>query len=206
MKHSCPLPLSSVSTESSANESAPDETAARLRRVIDCHYDLVWRAVRCFGVPDAFAEDEAQRVFCIAARRLDQIAPGAEPAFLFATARRVASDARRAARRRPEAAEWEVDGLYGVFPSTEELVDQRRARQTLDEVLGEMPVELRVVFVLCEIEELTTPEIAATVGIPVGTAASRLRRAREVFRSILRRRMAAGGRAERERGGGGNDR
>jgi len=38
------------------------------------------------------------------------------------------------------------------------------------------------VFVLFELEGMTTPEIAELIGIPLGTAASRLRRARETFR------------------------
>ena len=51
--------------------------------------------------------------------------------------------------------------------------------------------ELRAVFVLFEIEELSLSEIAGLLGIPAGTAASRLRRARETFRAIVKRRQAA---------------
>jgi RNA polymerase sigma-70 factor (ECF subfamily) len=61
----------------------------------------------------------------------------------------------------------------------------------LQEVLDQMPLELRAVFVLYEIEELTMAEIAEAVGIPPGTAASRLRRARESFHAIVRRLRAA---------------
>jgi RNA polymerase sigma-70 factor (ECF subfamily) len=43
------------------------------------------------------------------------------------------------------------------------------------------------VFVLFEIEGLPTPEIAKMINIPVGTAASRLRRAREEFRAVVAR-------------------
>jgi RNA polymerase sigma-70 factor (ECF subfamily) len=53
-----------------------------------------------------------------------------------------------------------------------------------------MTEEHRIVFVLFELEQLTTPEIATMLGVPVGTVASRLRRAREIFLS----------RAERGRG------
>jgi len=44
-----------------------------------------------------------------------------------------------------------------------------------------MPIELRAVFVLSEIEELTMAEIAVLMAIPPGTVASRLRRARVQF-------------------------
>jgi RNA polymerase sigma-70 factor (ECF subfamily) len=48
----------------------------------------------------------------------------------------------------------------------------------LDKVLAELPEDLRAIIVLFELEELRTPEIAEALGIPVGTVASRLRRAR----------------------------
>jgi RNA polymerase sigma-70 factor (ECF subfamily) len=177
--------------------SRADALNARLRRIVDEHYDFVWRVVRFLGVSDANAEDAAQLVFCVLARKLGDVAPGAESTFLFATASRVASEARRAARRRPIASRGDVDLLAIPLPSPDELLDQRRARQTLDEVLEAMPIDLRAVFVLFEIEELTIPEVAAAIGVRVGTAASRLRRAREEFQSILRRRNAARGHAGR---------
>jgi RNA polymerase sigma-70 factor (ECF subfamily) len=168
-----------------------DASSTRLRRIIDERYDFVWRAVRFLGVPEANAEDAAQLVFCVVARKLRDIAPEAESSFLFATASRVASEARRSARRGLATSDRNVDEIEAPLPTVDDLLDQRRARQTLDEVLGAMPIDLRSVFVLFEIEELTVPEIATAVGVRVGTAASRLRRAREEFRAILKRRNAA---------------
>jgi RNA polymerase sigma-70 factor (ECF subfamily) len=170
----------------------------RLRLLIDEHYDFVWRTLRYMGVPDASAEDGAQRVMCVLARRLDEVQEGAERAFLFSTALRVASTMRRSDRRRPRASpDANVDALASAAPGTDELLDERRAHEVLRRVLDEMPLDLRVVFVLFEIEELTTPEIAAMLGIPLGTAASRLRKARETFQAIVRR-MKAGARRRRE--------
>jgi len=166
-------------------------TPTRLRRIVDTHYDLVWRTVRHFGVDESSAEDAAQQVMCVLARRLDDVAPGAEAAFLFSTALRVASEARRAARRRPLSDVPDVDTIAAGVPSPEELVDERNAREVLRKVLDAIPFDLRVVFVLFEIEELTVAQVATVVGVPVGTAASRLRRARETFRAIVRRRLAA---------------
>jgi RNA polymerase sigma-70 factor (ECF subfamily) len=57
----------------------------------------------------------------------------------------------------------------------------------LDEVLDAMTMDLRTVFVLFELEELPTAEIARLLEIPVGTAASRLRRAREEFHVLAKR-------------------
>jgi RNA polymerase sigma-70 factor (ECF subfamily) len=50
-----------------------------------------------------------------------------------------------------------------------------------------MPDDLQAVFVLCEIEELAAPEAAELLAIPVGTVASRLRRAREHFQAAAQR-------------------
>jgi RNA polymerase sigma-70 factor (ECF subfamily) len=56
-----------------------------------------------------------------------------------------------------------------------------QARRLLDLILDRLPEEQRTVFVLSEIEGMTAPEVAAIVGVPLGTVSSRLRRAREQF-------------------------
>ena len=57
-------------------------------------------------------------------------------------------------------------------------------RLILQRVLNQLPLELRVVFVLYELEELTMADIAATLALPPGTVASRLRRSREQFQLL----------------------
>ncbi len=148
--------------------------------------------------PDASAEDIAQQVFCIAARKVDEIASGAERSFLLATAWRVASENRRAASRRPIATDADVEQIEAPLPSPEDLLDQKRARVALQSVLDAMTPELRMVFVLFELEGLTLPEIATAAVIPLGTATSRLRRAREAFQDIVKRRNAAASSMARE--------
>src|SRR3954453_16892405 len=155
---------------------------ARLAEMLRAHFRDVWRIVRRFGVPENSADDAAQEVFIIAARRLSDIAPGSERPFLFASAVRVAANARRALGARRECAE--DDSLpEGVDPrpNAEALLDQKRLRQLLDRVLDELPDDLRVCFVLYELEGMSSPEIAELLSIPVGTVASRLRRGREAF-------------------------
>jgi RNA polymerase sigma-70 factor (ECF subfamily) len=179
-----------------ADSAAVDASATRVRALVEAHYDLVWRTLRNLGLDDATAEDGAQQVMCVLARRIDEIAPGVEKTFVLATALRVAATLRRTAKRRPESTYEDIDSLLASTPSSEELLDQWRAREVLQRVLDAMPIELRMVFVLFEIEELTTREIAGVVGIPHGTAVSRLRRAREAFEAIVRRMQAV----ERGRG------
>lgn len=169
---------------------ASGAAADRLRAIVDRHYDFVWRTVRFLGVPPEATDDCAQQVLCVVARRLADVTPGAEMSFLYATAARVASEARRTANRRRTTPVEDVDSFATTAASTEELVDAHRAQEVLREILEAIPEDLRMVFVLFEIEELTLAEIAAVVGIPQGTVASRLRRAREDFQARVRRRSA----------------
>jgi RNA polymerase sigma-70 factor (ECF subfamily) len=71
------------------------------------------------------------------------------------------------------------------WPRPDELADRKRAVEALDAVLAELPVELRVIFILFELEGITMREIAEITEIPPGTVASRLRRAREQFRALV---------------------
>lgn len=174
-----------------ASESSPmAEVDARLTRLFQEHFDLVWRTVRRFGVPTEAIDDAAQEVFVIASRKLDVIQHGKERAFLYGTAIRVASDARRARDRRRRHTEEELD-VVDTAPSPADLVDQKRARALLDDLIARLPEDLRAVFVLYELESLTTAEIADCLDVPAGTVASRLRRAREQFAAAIARLEAA---------------
>jgi len=163
--------------------SAPSERDhARVAHILRAHFRDVWRMVRRFGVPENSADDATQEVFIVAARRLADITPGSERPFLLATAVRVAANLRRSLGTRRECAEDEQTS-EGVDPrpSAEALLDQKRLRQMLDRVLDGLSDDLRVSFVLYELEGLSSPEIATLLGIPLGTVASRLRRGREAF-------------------------
>jgi RNA polymerase sigma-70 factor (ECF subfamily) len=155
----------------------------QVRTLVDSHYEFVWRALRRLGVRDADVEDSVQRVFLVATRKLDAIRTGSERSFLFQTALRVAADDRRRDRRRrevPTSDDDEADPYVECEP--EELVDMRRAREALDEILDGMDLDMRAVFTLFELDELTLTEIAELLSIPRGTVASRLRRAKAFFK------------------------
>jgi RNA polymerase sigma-70 factor (ECF subfamily) len=75
--------------------------------------------------------------------------------------------------------------MIGASPETS--LDQKRAEELLVRLLGGLSPELRTAFVLHEVEGQTLAEIAQILGIPPGTAASRVRRAREEFNARLER-------------------
>jgi RNA polymerase sigma-70 factor (ECF subfamily) len=165
--------------------AAPGASAsdpARLERAVRADYRFIWRLLRRLGVPQSGAEDAAQQVFLIVAERLLDIAPGRERSFAFGTALRLSQSLRR--RRQRELPSDSVAERSSPQPGADELLDQQRAREQLTGVLSRMPLELRTVLILFELESMTSPEIAALLDIPLGTVASRLRRARALFRSL----------------------
>jgi RNA polymerase sigma factor (sigma-70 family) len=169
---------------------APDAPAAlseqRLRTCFDRYFPLVWRSLRRFGVPEASVDDVAQQVFLTFAERLPEVELDRERAFLLAVCVRAASnERRRLSRVRDEAI---GDQALHAFPDAhtpEELLHKKRRRERLDTALATLPLNQRVVFVLFELEGLNLPEIAESVGIPLGTATSRLRRARGRFETWI---------------------
>lgn len=157
------------------------EHSERLSGLVHEHLDFVWRSLRRFGVREADVDDATQRVFLVANEKLERIEDGREKAFLIGTAARVAAHVRRAYKRR-DAAEVRFSAAPPPsVPDPEELTQRREDRELLDRVLDRMPEELRAVFVLFELEELSVDEIARLLTLPRGTAATRLRRSREVF-------------------------
>lgn len=155
---------------------------ARVAEMLRLHFRDVWRIVRRFGVPENSADDAAQEVFIIASRRLSDITPGSERPFLLASAVRVAANARRSLGARRECtADDSLPERVDPRPDAEALLDQKRLRLMLDRVLDDLTDDLRVCFVLYELEGMSSPEIAELLSIPVGTVASRLRRGREAF-------------------------
>jgi RNA polymerase sigma-70 factor (ECF subfamily) len=167
-----------------------------LESVARTEFQFIWRSLRRLGVwPDDIVDDAAQRVFEIATVKWSHVEPGKERAYLYRTAVLVAAEKRRARRvgqrEAPDPAVLEGAPASGQEPET--LVEERQYRALLDEVLDGMTDDLREVFVLYEIERLTSVEIAELLDIKLGTASSRLRRAREAFQESsarLRSRLA----------------
>jgi RNA polymerase sigma-70 factor (ECF subfamily) len=153
----------------------------RFKALVERHLDFVARVLLSAGTPHAEVDDEVQRTLITAARRLDDMRPGCEKRFLMRVALHTAAHSRRTAARRREVAVGEIPDVVDVSSCPEYLTEQRRARQRLADVLGEMEITERKVFVLFELNNLSMAEIAEMLAIPCGTVASRLRRARADF-------------------------
>jgi RNA polymerase sigma-70 factor (ECF subfamily) len=170
-------------------------SADRLRAAVDTEYEFIWRSLRRLGVAERDVDDALQQVLLTFARKLSLVHVGAERSFLFQIALRVAADRRRSEKRRREVVTDAVPESVDQAPSVEVLMDLRRARERLDTILDGMSLELRAVFTLFEMDEMTLTEIAELLAVPRGTVASRLRRAREEFktRANLSTRKPMGG-------------
>lgn len=162
----------------------------RLRSMVNDHFDSVWRALKRLGVPEGSVDDATQQVFLVASRKLREIDQGRERCYLLGIALRIASDVRRAVQRRREVPLGDAAALLPSRPGAlpDQALDEKRAHALLAMALDGMPSDMREAFVLFELEEFTTAEVAAMLGVPVGTVASRVRRARDHVRRHLVRR------------------
>src|SRR5262245_18016014 len=106
--------------------AAATDDGGRLRALLAAHFDFVGRVVRNLGVPDAEIDDVLQQVFCTAARRLDDIRPDSERAFLVQTALNWAANARRARAGRREVGVAQLPEVADDAPSPEDITDRKR--------------------------------------------------------------------------------
>ncbi len=157
----------------------------RLESAFEENFDLVWRTLRGLGVGVGAADDAAQQVYCVFARRMDSIEVTKERAFLVQTAVRVASNCRRTVIRQRETSGDVLDHQGASEEDPEKLLVQKQRYELLERLLDTLPSELRTIFVLFELEGQSSPEIAGLLGLPRGTVVSRLRRARAMFSEAM---------------------
>jgi RNA polymerase sigma-70 factor, ECF subfamily len=182
------MPSATMTIENTMLEvSLGDRAAARLRleQMFRAHHELIWRTLRRLGLSADLAADTTQQAYLIAAERLVDIRNGSERAFLFSTAIGLA----RTNFRRSQRCQLQGDMDVHIDPGAraEQVTNRCSAVELMDRVFAKTDPDLVTVFVLFELEGLSAPEIAQLVEIPVGTVASRLRRARATFRAAARR-------------------
>ncbi len=147
----------------------------------------VMNTLRRLGVRSADLEDVTVDVFLALHRRWSEYDPSrpARP-WVRAFAVRVAADYRKSARVRREVTRDDHDAPDTSPGTDDRLIDFEKQRVVLD-ALDALEPERREVFVLHELDECPIPEVAQTLGIPLNTAYSRLRLAREDFAAAVKR-------------------
>jgi RNA polymerase sigma-70 factor, ECF subfamily len=159
------------------------------QEVYNQHFNFVWRVLRSLGVPESDAADAAQDVFLVVYRKLDEFEGRSKiTTWLFSICYRVASERRNTAYHRHEITN---EALIGDRPDERsnpaQFTEQRQKLAILELALAKLPQEQRAVFVMFELEDMTSEEISESLSIPLGTVYSRLRLARSTFHKVVER-------------------
>jgi RNA polymerase sigma-70 factor (ECF subfamily) len=150
------------------------------------HYPAIWRFLLHLGVPKSDVADVTHNVFLIAYRKL----PGFEHrssmrTWLCGIAFRAGRVFLRSSRVRLEVSDSDVTAADRAHSVSAETSRHSGELALALRLLDSLPAEQREVFVLHELEQMTGTEIASMMGTSLGTVRSRLRRARESFRTRL---------------------
>ena len=162
--------------------------------VYDQYFGFVWTSARRLGVGAEAIDDVVQEVFIVIHSKLHTVRqPDSLRSWVYGVVRRTVSSQRRAGQRRygELSMQPEESTVAARQPSPLELVEQSSELELLWTLLSGLTEAKREVFILAELEEMTVPEIAAALEIPVNTAYSRLRHARQEFEAALARQVAA---------------
>jgi RNA polymerase sigma-70 factor (ECF subfamily) len=161
--------------------------------VYEEYFKFVWRTVRRLGIDLADTDDIVQEVFVVAHRKLPGFEGRAQvKTWLYKIALGVVRHYFRTQRRkpghRPAQSPQDLETLrdHRHFGPAE-AAERAEAVQILDGILGHLDAEKREVFVLAEIEQLSSVEIAEVLGVNINTIYSRLRTARQEFERALAR-------------------
>ena len=145
------------------------------------------------------AEDLTQEVFVRVFRSLSSYTPGTFEGWLHRITTNLFLDmVRRKARIRFDALPDDTERLPGRERSPQQVYDDAHFDGDVQAALDALPPDFRAAVVLCDLEGLPYDEIAATLGVKVGTVRSRIHRGRSQLRSALEHR-APGRRPVEER-------
>jgi len=177
-------------------ECAHESLLDRLRRsepaAVGAAYDEHGSAIRAFALrlvgDPAAAEDLVHEVFVTLPRAIRGYrGESALRTFLISIAVNHARHFVRAAARRRAAFERLASEPRAVGTDPEQQVGQRQLVEALSRALDTLPLEQRVAFVLCDVEERTSAEVAAIVRVPEATVRTRLFHARRKLKTALQK-------------------
>jgi RNA polymerase sigma-70 factor (ECF subfamily) len=194
-----PVPVAAAIGEPA--EALADWTPPSWDEVVRTHSARVYRlAYRLTGNPHD-AEDLTQDVFVRVFRSLSSYTPGTFEGWLHRITTNLFLDqVRRKQRIRFDGlADDAAERLPGREPGPAQVYDERHFDDDVQRALDALPPDFRAAVVLCDIEGLSYEEIAATLGIKLGTVRSRIHRGRVQLRAALEHR-APGRRAASEPG------
>ncbi len=166
-----------------------DWTPPSWDEVVRTHSARVYRlAYRLTGNPHD-AEDLTQEVFVRVFRSLSRYTPGTFEGWLHRITTNLFLDlVRRRARIRFDALPEDAERLVSGDRGPAQIYDDTHFDHDVQAALDALPPDFRAAVVLCDLEGLSYEEIAATLGIKIGTVRSRIHRGRSQLRASLAHR------------------
>ena len=157
--------------------------------VFAAHAAYVWRVVRYLGVAERDVLDVSQEVFVHAFAKLSDYDPlrGTVRTWLYGFCLRDVANYRRLRRHAVEHSGEDLDAHVAEASDQEAAYAAKQSRTHLLHALDALSEEHRSVTVLHAIEEMSMPEVARLLEIPVQTAYSRYEVARTKLRQALER-------------------
>ncbi len=156
------------------------DPVTQFRELYEREYTNVYRSVRAIVLDPGAAEDLTQEAFVKAYRARHGYKPTAP---VGAWLHRIAVNTAISYLRRQKLARVLPVRLY--TPATGSEYDEADARSVVEQALAELSPKLRAVVALHYFQGYTRDEIAAALGIPSGTVASRLAKAVATMRHKL---------------------
>jgi RNA polymerase sigma-70 factor, ECF subfamily len=158
--------------------------------VVREHADRVYRLAYRLAGNRADAEDLTQETFVRVFKSLAEYTPGTFEGWLHRITTNLFLDmVRRRQRIRFDALPEDAgDRLASKEHGPEQAYEQMNLDPEIQAALDALPADFRVAVVLCDLEQLSYEEIAATLGIKVGTVRSRIHRGRVLLRQALAHR------------------
>jgi RNA polymerase sigma factor (sigma-70 family) len=181
-----------VAPTGSGNKSGADAVSGEdvprsFEEILLPHLDAAFNYARWLTKNDADAEDVVQDAYVRALRFFSSLRGEDARAWLLTIVRNTwyGRFPRRAGSGVTTVADEDADTRADVGPDPEAQLIQQQTIEQVRRALEALPADFREVLVLRELEGMSYKEIAAIVGIPIGTVMSRLARARERFADVI---------------------
>ena len=177
----------SAKSAAPAADAAPEWTPPSWDDPVRQHSSRVYRLAYRLTGNQHDAEDLTQEVFVRVFRSLPSYTPGTFEGWLHRITTNLFLDmVRRRQRIRFDALPEDAgDRLAGTDPGPEQAYHELHLDPEIEAALDALPPDFRVAVVLCDIEGLSYEEIAATLGVKLGTVRSRIHRGRAQLRAAL---------------------
>jgi RNA polymerase sigma-70 factor (ECF subfamily) len=143
---------------------------------------------RLAAADDAARDDLVQATFLEARRGARRFRGGSSvKTWILGIAANLARHHLRGERRRREKHARYAEGLYAVPERPDERFERHELLREIEEALARLPHDLRVAFIMCDLEDVPGVEAARVVGVPQGTLWRRLHVARKAVRAAVER-------------------